>query len=244
MHAISPLSVVPIRELPSHKSEQVSQLLYGEICEVIENQGEWSKIRCEFDAYEGWVDTKQIFPISDSEKQKINSEKYATNLVDVVQYQNGMQQPICLGAVVSNSFLLHQSFLGDIENFSTEHLSEIAFKYLDTPYLWGGRTPFGIDCSGFTQMVFKMIGKKLPRDAYQQVNVGQIVSFLEETQVGDLAFFDNEDGKIVHTGIILHENRIIHAHGKVRLDVLDHNGIYNSDFQKYTHKLRVIKRIL
>ena len=121
---------------------------------------------------------------------------------------------------------------------------EIAFRYLNTPYLWGGKTPFGIDCSGFTQMVYKLCGYKLLRDATQQATQGEVLSFIEESEPGDLAFFDNNEGVITHVGIIMKDNYIIHAHGKIRVDRLDHSGIFNIDTHKHTHKLRVIKKII
>ena len=116
--------------------------------------------------------------------------------------------------------------------------------YLNSPYLWGGRSPFGIDCSGFTQMVFKLNGIKLPRDAYEQAEIGKTLNFIEETQKGDLAFFDNEEGKIIHTGIIIDKNKIIHSSGKVRIDNLDHYGIFNAETGKYSHNLRLIKKVV
>ena len=116
--------------------------------------------------------------------------------------------------------------------------------YLNAPYLWGGKTPFGIDCSGFTQMVYKLNGYKIHRDASQQALEGEPLSFIEESEVGDLAFFDNDEGNIIHVGIIMENNYIIHASGKVRIDRLDHLGIYNPELKKHTHKLRVIKKII
>jgi cell wall-associated NlpC family hydrolase len=116
--------------------------------------------------------------------------------------------------------------------------------YLNAPYLWGGKTPFGIDCSGFTQMVYKLNGYNIYRDASQQATQGEALSFIEESEPGDLAFFDNNEGSITHVGIIMKDNYIIHAHGCVRIDRLDHTGIFNNEMNTHTHKLRVIKRII
>ena len=116
--------------------------------------------------------------------------------------------------------------------------------YLNSPYLWGGKTPFGIDCSGMVQMVYRLNGYQIQRDASQQAMEGEALSFIEESEPGDLAFFDNEEGRIIHVGIIMEDNHIIHAHGKVRIDRLDHLGIYNVDTKRHTHKLRVIKKII
>ena len=119
-----------------------------------------------------------------------------------------------------------------------------AFSYLNAPYLWGGKTPFGIDCSGFSQMVYKLNGIQLKRDASQQAKQGATLSFIEESEPGDLAFFDNKEGAITHVGILLQDHRIIHAHGKVRIDLIDQTGIYNKEIQNHSHKLRMIKKII
>ena len=123
-------------------------------------------------------------------------------------------------------------------------LIEDAYMYLNAPYLWGGKGPFGIDCSGFVQVVFRLNGILLPRDAYQQADIGDTLSFVEEGQAGDLAFFDNENGKITHVGILNDAQHIIHASGKVRIDRIDHQGIFHEENGTYTHRLRLLKRII
>jgi hypothetical protein len=253
MFAICNLAIIPLRAEPSDRSEIVSQLLFGEHFEIIETQNQWSKIKLYFDDYEGWVDSKQYQIISEKSFKELSKDAIILNsdLVEYVSNPSNILLPIPLGASVS---FLHHSEI-NIENFEFEGLrvsglkpkSDLittSFLYLNAPYLWGGKTPFGIDCSGFTQMVYKLNGYKLLRDASQQSTQGEVLSFIEESEPGDLAFFDNEEGKIIHVGIIMENNYIIHASGKVRIDRLDHLGIYNAEQNRHTHRLRVIKKII
>jgi cell wall-associated NlpC family hydrolase len=174
-----------------------------------------------------------------------------SDLVEYISAPNNILIPITLGA--SLSFLNHSEI--NTQNYEFEGLKisgvksksdliNTAYMYLNAPYLWGGKSVFGIDCSGFTQMVYKLNGYKLLRDAAQQASQGEVLSFIEESEPGDLAFFDNEEGKIIHVGIMLENNYIIHASGKVRIDRLDHLGIYNAELNRHTHRLRVIKKII
>lgn len=253
---ICPLSVVPLRSSSSDKSEMVSQLLFGEMVELLEKRGQWLKVRCTWDNYIGWADAKQIKVLS-KEDYETYSGNFAYSL-ELVQgaMGDGHYLPITIGATLPNfdgiKFHLNGSsftFSGqaitpvDIEP-SAELVLKISRRYLYAPYLWGGRSPMGIDCSGFTQVVFKMVGLSLPRDASDQVEKGELIDFIEESTAGDLAFFENRKGKITHVGIIMPEGYIIHASGQVKIDKIDHYGIFNEATQRYTHRLRVIKRIL
>jgi len=231
----------------------VSQLLFGEHFQILEQSKGWVKIKLQFDGYEGWIDEKQYQPISESEFGLLSSKETVLN-ADLIEYISGKDNllfPIPLGA--SLSFLdvpqinTSEFTFEGLRVFDKKPKSEIlktAFMYLNTPYLWGGKTPFGIDCSGFVQMVYKLNGYALLRDASQQATQGEVLSFIEEAEAGDLAFFDNEEGKITHVGILMNDNYIIHAHGKVRIDRLDHLGIMNVDTKRHTHKLRVIKKVI
>lgn len=247
-YGICNLSIVPLRFEASDKSELVSQVLYGEWFKVIEKRKHWSKIRLAYDKYEGWIDNKQYLEIEAEQYKTLNAQnlKLSTDLVEFVQDENGQISTIPLGATLNGLSLLKHSFDGtSSEGINSKgNIIKTAFLYLNSPYLWGGKTPFGIDCSGFTQMVYKLNGYKLLRDASQQATQGEALSFIEESEPGDLAFFDNADGDITHVGIIMKDNYIIHAHGKVRVDRLDHSGIYNVDKKVHTHKLRVIKKIV
>lgn len=247
-YGVCNLSVVPLRLEPSDKSELVSQVLYGDFFKVLEQRKSWSKIRLTFDNYEGWIDNKQYKEIDENQYTALNTSKpkLSMDLVEFIQDENHQLHPILLGSSLNAlSILNHQHDGNTITDVQTKNsLIETAFVYLNSPYLWGGKTPFGIDCSGFTQMVYKLNGYKLMRDASQQATQGEPLSFIEESEPGDLAFFDNNEGTIVHVGIIMEDNYIIHAHGKVRIDRLDHYGIYDVDKKIHTHKLRVIKKII
>ncbi|MGC6430579.1 MAG: NlpC/P60 family protein [Jejuia sp.] len=247
-YGICNLSIVPLRFEASDKSELVSQVLYGDIFKVIEYRKQWSKIRLAFDKYEGWIDNKQYLEIEAEDYKQIQSEnpKLSLDLVEFVQDKKEQLIPIQLGASLNGLNLLDHTFDGNstTEKQPKSNIIKTAFLYLNSPYLWGGKTPFGIDCSGFTQMVYKLNGYKLLRDASQQATQGEALSFIEESEPGDLAFFDNAEGNIIHVGLIMKDNYIIHAHGKVRIDRLDHSGIYNIDKGIHTHKLRVIKKVI
>ena len=253
MFGICNLAIVPVRLEPNHRSEMVSQLLFGEHFSVLEKTKGWVKIKIQFDNYEGWIDEKQFQPISETEYQKL-SETSIVLSSDLIEYVTGKDEvmfPVPLGSSLSFLYVPEintSEFVFDgLKTFDKKPKSEIlktAFMYLNTPYLWGGKTPFGIDCSGFVQMVYKLNGYSLLRDASQQATQGEVLSFIEEAEAGDLAFFDNEDGKITHVGILMNDNYIIHSHGKVRIDRLDHLGIMNVDTKRHTHKLRVIKKII
>jgi len=248
LYAICNLSIIPLRAEPSDKSELVSQILYGEVFKITEQRKYWSKIKLAYDTYEGWVDHKQYLEISEPQYAALCTETpvLSNDLLEVVQDHSQQLITIPLGSTLNGLDLLHHHYDGKTVATINEknQLISTAFMYLNAPYLWGGKTPFGIDCSGFTQMVYKLNGYALLRDASQQARQGLALSFIEESEAGDLAFFDNNDGEIVHVGIIMEDNYIIHAHGKVRIDRLDHSGIYNAERNQHTHKLRVIKKII
>ncbi len=242
------LSIVPLRAVASDSSEMVSQILYGETFNVLERRKKWSRIRLSFDKYEGWIDNKQYLIISEEDFNSLeNSTNHlSANLVDIVTTSENELLSICLGSSIdSTKYLGHHYDGNSISGIQPKsEIIETAHLFINSPYLWGGKTPFGIDCSGFTQMVYKLNGYQLLRDASQQATQGDSLSFIEESEPGDLAFFDNEEGIITHVGIIMKDNYIIHAHGQVRVDRLDHSGIFNYQMRNHTHKLRVIKRII
>ena len=252
--SICQVSVAPVRKEPSDSSEMVTQLLFGELCEILEVKQQWVKIKIYFDGYEGWVDYKQVSILSEIEFANFSQDHSYISEPFSLLILNNQPFPVTIGAevhgAIDNSvfklapdkhFFIDETLLKGKKK--KDQILELAFKYINTPYLWGGKTTYGIDCSGLVQMVYKLAGYKLPRDAGQQALEGQVLSFIEEAEPGDLAFFENQDGKIIHVGFILPDQKILHAHGKVRIDNLDYTGIFNSDLNKYTHQLRFIRRI-
>jgi len=255
-YGICHLNLISLRAEATHRSEEISQLLFGETFTVIEQVPNWLKIRMSFDDYEGWIQASQCFPLELNEYNELQKNK-AFLSYDLVQILINHQSitSILLGSrlpwfrdgqcrIGKNTF----SFEGNAKQVDLmctgKMVVENAYMYLNAPYHWGGKSPFGIDCSGLTQMAYKLSGLVLKRDAWMQAEQGQSVHLLDECQAGDLAFFDNEEGKITHVGILTSKNRIIHASGQVRVDSIDHHGIFNTELKKYTHNLRLIKRIL
>ncbi|MEI8097378.1 MAG: C40 family peptidase [Sediminibacterium sp.] len=248
--AIVPVS--PMRLEASHRAEMVNQLLFGETAKVLESTKDFTKIQCIYDDYIGWCQTSQLAAIPEALLNNSNNVLTANYLSEIKCNGASMQIPMgCPVGIFQNG----QTQIGnDLFNVSVSliqpsaalvndsAINAIANSYLNTPYLWGGKSIFGIDCSGFTQQVYRSLGMALPRDAHQQAALGEVVGFLQEAKCGDLAFFDNAEGKITHTGLMLNNATIIHSSGKVRIDPIDNMGIVNKLSGERTHQLRIIKR--
>lgn len=252
---ISTLALVPVRATPAHRSELVTQLLFGESYVVLERQGEWLHVRLDYDNYEGWLHEQQHTEVAEdylaSNTQFLVDLSMHNFLLKVGQEESLHILPgSTLPNIQDEQFSIAATqylFLGmsrepDKKDIKTT-LSEAAIFYLNAPYLWGGRSPFGIDCSGFTQIVFKYFGIPLLRDASQQAEQGRPVDTLEDIQPGDLAFLDSGEDHITHVGIMLSKDEIIHAFGRVRIDRMDARGIFNPEQNIYSHNLRFIKRM-
>lgn len=245
--------VSALRKEPSHKSEMVSQQLFGECCTILEYGLEnWIKIKCKYDDYEGWCQAAHVVEV-DEENYAQQDKSLTEEWVNEVDY-NGHHMFVPLGSSLTSlnhgkAFWRKNAvqYAGKVWNpvvvkINPKLVKQLAYKYLNTSYLWGGKSVFGIDCSGFTQMVYKFLNVRIPRDAWQQAEQGKIITSLQHVQCGDLAFFDNEEGRIIHVGLVLNEHEIIHSSGKVRLDKIDSQGIVNLETKQRTHKLKVIKR--
>ena len=245
-YGICHLSVVPVRLEPLEGAEMITQLLFGELLQVIDKEEHWSYVRLLFDNVEGWVDNSQFTEISDKDYKKClkKKEKYAHRWLTKLRLKTGddLFLHIPKGATFSHNHLLHTS--QSTQRTPHQGVVSTALEYLNVPFLAGGKTPFGIDASGLVQMVFKLNTIHLPRTAEKQAKYGELISFIEECEAGDLAFFDDEEGNIIHVGILLGDNKIIHSFGKVRIDRLDHIGIFNNELRNYTHQLRLLKRVV
>ncbi len=252
-HALSLLNIVPLRAEASEKSEMVSQILFGEICTIIEYHNGWLKVECHYDKYIGWCDSKMVKIINNNQYEslkKLQSNHFKSQISTIKKNNNPFT--VSLGAIDITDFYELKNYNINIKdsvstkqlNISESGILEIAQGYLGTPYLWGGRSFFGIDCSGFTQMIFRFKDIHIPRDASLQAECGETINFITDAKIGDLLFFDNSEGKITHVGIYIDKGKIIHSSGEVRIDNVDQNGIFNNDEKKYSHNLRIIKRFI
>ena len=235
-----------------------TELLFGELYAILESFEDWLHIRIIYDNYEGWINKLSHSEISEQEFRRLHALPCSVS-TEVVQLIENRSLQAWFPILIGSSFhgLTDQAFSAGEHEYFFEGLTEtipqdcerskiveMSMMYLYTPYAWGGRSPFGIDCSGLTQMTYKLAGVQLLRDSNQQATQGETISFITDARPGDLLFFDDEEGSITHVGILLPEGRIIHASGRVRIDKVDHQGIFNLETQQYSHKLRLIKKIL
>lgn len=247
---VCPHPLIPIRSEPDHRSEQISQQLFGETALILEKKGDWLKIKTDFDAYTGWTEEKSIQFIPDDETlpdtqcvltplcilRTGNATVYvpAGSEIPTLHFNNKF--------VMGNKEYSLQNELLAPKASDRKNLIITSIQFLNSPYLWGGRTVFGFDCSGFVQVVFKINGVKLMRDAKDQANQGEGIDNLENAIPGDLLFFISKEEKVSHTGIFLGNGKIIHASVSVRIDTIDRKGIYNTETKTYTHELHCIRR--
>jgi cell wall-associated NlpC family hydrolase len=243
---------VPLRSGPSHRSEMLSQILFGEKYIITDRSGNWAKIETTFDKYDGWIDMDHLqhTPAEDVHSGSVINRSLQCfkkdKTVIVIEAGSEIYEPDFDG----KTFTLGKNVYNTCTDFNNSYITsrgthaDTALKFINSPYLWGGRIPSGIDCSGFTQLIYKLHGKAIPRNSWQQAKTGDIINFIDEAQTGDLVFFDNESGKITHVGMILSQGLVIHASGRVRIDRIDHQGIFKAETETYSHHLRMIKRLL
>lgn len=271
-------TITPVREKPAEGSEQLTQLLFGEVCEILDRLPRWTKIRSTVDGQEGWVDFKMMKSVEITEKEELSSyvvavptaiatdqEKYEEYILTMgtrlSKYANGFFEvagvryrisPDKVNRVLFSNPLLSPCMqkLPPLEELPSDVKSQLvrmaAVSLLNTPYLWGGKSALGMDCSGFTQVVYSLLGVNLLRNAREQITQGTLVASLADVQSGDLAFFDHVDRdpkatNISHVGLLLDNKKIIHCSGCVHVDDIDEMGIHSPDGE-LTHHLVQIRR--
>jgi cell wall-associated NlpC family hydrolase len=255
-YGICTLGVIPVFRIPEITGEIINQLLFGETFEVVEKQGILARIRSAHDQYEGWIDSRQTEAIGIEEFSYLAGHKHAVigDLFAIV-VREGIEFPVVKGGTLpqdknghfsinSSQYILQGTSLQPPqEPIELSHFVNIARSYLNCPYHWGGRSPFGIDCSGFVQTVFKCLGVKLKRDACQQIHQGEEITHLNDAKIGDVAFFNSIATGVPHVGIVWFQGQIIHAAVRVQINRLDSTGIYSDAEERYTHRLTAIRRV-
>jgi len=242
--------IIPLRAAPSHRAEMVSQLLFGERFGIVESSGTWLRIETLFETYTGWIDSAQYGYLGWNEDKPGIIAGREINCIR----EDGSRMKLMPGSELFEVKDDFSGFMAGGENYIMQGMDpvkfaaaatpgETAMQFLNTPYLWGGRSPMGIDCSGLVQIVFKINGIALPRDASKQAQQGLTVDFISDAKPGDVLFFSADTDNISHTGILLSKETIIHAAGTVRRDRVDHQGIWRDEANRYTHRLRLIKRM-
>jgi gamma-D-glutamyl-L-lysine dipeptidyl-peptidase len=243
---------VPLRSGPTHKSEMLSQVLFGEKYCVVDRSGSWIKIETIFDKYQGWIDLDHL----QDTPEVTDSAGYILNRSLLCYRDDRTKLVLEAGCEIYNPDFENRTFTIGKNIYTTsadftgnfvetnESLADTAMRYINSPYIWGGRIPSGIDCSGLTQLVYKLHGISIPRESWKQAEAGKLIDFIDIAEAGDLVFFDNDRGKIAHVGMIISRGLVIHASGRVRIDTLDHQGIYKPEKKGYSHRLRIIKRII
>ena len=239
---------VPLRMAPTHKSEMGSQVLLGEKYEEVDHAGSYTRIKLLFDGYSGWIDNdhRSQFKASGDSETFVIARDITGSLPDgssifipagseITGLEKNMREFTAGNLVIKTE---KPVVLSPLE----EELTFTALSYLNAPYLWGGRTSLGMDCSGLVQTVYKAHGINIPRDSFRQAEEGITINLLSDAVPGDLLFFDNDAGRINHVGMLYDNGKIIHCSGKVRIDAIDHQGIFRKEEKRYTHRLRLIKR--
>lgn len=241
-------------------AEQITQILFGETFSILEQKPRWNRVQLDSDGQEGWIDAKMSTQMSPAEEKAYKRQYKSAAIIAfpmayAVSENNGQTIPLSAGTRLTNykdgvfevlgvRFRIDPNMvITESREQNQENLLQTVRFFLNIPYLWGGKNAMGMDCSGFTQVIMSLFGKNLKRNASEQVTQGRKIAALKNVQAGDLVFFDHEDGKISHVGIAIDGNRVIHCSGRVKVEKLDENGIYNAETGAYSHHLVEIRRI-
>jgi hypothetical protein len=248
---------IPIRREPSESSEMVSQVLFGETFEIRESRGAWRLISLDFDGIEGWVGSESINSFEEADRTEKGPEgapgMVVHPMVELTDRSHGGKLILPAGSLLHGQPGKGYTIRGMQFECSTEGAivipgsradpEQISEALLSIPRLHGGRSGFGFDAPGLIQFLCRAMGISIPRNCREQAGVGSAINFIHEVRKGDLAFFDNPDGVITHVGMVLGKNRLVHVYDRVRIDKLDQQGIFSTEREGYTHRLRIIKRI-
>ncbi len=249
-YAICNVAAAPVRKEAAHRSEMTNQLIFGDIILIMEEHNEWFKIKSLYDGYEGWI-TYHLFDVVDETLATMPLHFVCTDIINPVLPAQPIYAPMGASLTGYNEethklwnkkYTYYGAYRNVEQPFTADLLWNIVLAWMNAPYLWGGRTFMGVDCSGFVQIAFKVLGIPLLRDAYQQATQGKPVKTLPEATAGNVAFFENEKGRIIHVGILLNNHQIVHASGKVRIDKVDEQGIVHMETGSLTHKLACIRK--
>ena len=239
------MPVLPLRSEARHSSEMVDQLLFGDTYELLSLREEWCEVSVCGYSYRGWISRKQHTPLTEGERASVERWPLIVRKPVASVTLCGRETLIPMGSrlpeadVAVCGIAIHH----DLSGASLQTPIEVALQLYGAPYLWGGKSCMGIDCSGLSQLAYRLCGIMLPRDASQQALVGSAVGN-DIPEANDLLFFHNEAGRVVHVGIYMGGGKIIHASGRVRIDPVDAVGIVNTDTGQYSHRLHSIRRIV
>ena len=251
-YGISILALIPLRKEPKDQSEMVSQILFGQHFKILKIQNNWTYIKLSADHYEGWICSKQYLEITYEDYDNIELNDFnivSDSFSNIINIDTNEIIPITIGATLpyfsKGNFRIRShkySYNGSVASKNKIDLIKYTFQFLNAPYLWGGKSVLGIDCSGFTQQVYGLSGYNIPRDAYQQERIGKAILY-ENRKSSDIVFF-LKNNRIHHVGILINKNQIIHASGKVRIDGFNEMGIIHNKSKLLTHHFHSIRRII